>query len=166
MEKRTSAVRAAAASEAAAPQRSKSVPKVGSQGRVRSRRATRELTERYEVGAAVTVQGSQSRPALNGREGVVSGFDAATGRYGVVLSEGGEEVWLRASSLAPAAAPSPDPLQRKARALTAKLRTWEGAFAREQGAPPTEADKLTSQTYRGLAAKLRRPPGSTTVKGK
>ena len=44
----------------------------------------------FRLGAAVVVQGLQSRPELNGARATVLNFDEAKGRYQVRLGEGPE----------------------------------------------------------------------------
>lgn len=50
------------------------------------------------IGKRVTISGLLSRPAMNGRVGVVDGFNEATGRYNVVV--GDETLALKPSAVA------------------------------------------------------------------
>ena len=59
-----------------------------------------EELEPIESGARVMILGLLSRPDLNGRFGVVSGFQAERGRYNVTYV--GETIALRRENLKPA----------------------------------------------------------------
>ena len=59
---------------------------------------------KYLEGQPVVVDGLKGRPELNGRCGSVVGFDAAKGRYIVIVGE--EQLSLKSSNLVAAAAES------------------------------------------------------------
>ena len=56
-------------------------------------------TVALEVGARVRLAGLRSKPELNGKLGKIKSFDAAKGRYNVVLEAAGSTLQVKASNL-------------------------------------------------------------------
>ena len=74
-----------------------------------------DVSARFDVGAAVHVEGLMARPQLNGCRAVVEGFDEAKERYTVRFSEYPDTVLaLKAANLKLSETPKPPPLATSA----------------------------------------------------